>query len=542
MPFPLLILSLLPALPQASPYLITQVQGPAHAEYLIVAADTLAEGCDPLLTYRKAQGRSVGLVRFGDVCQAYGSGRPDPEALIAFLKHAYTDWQTRYVLLVGRARDPAGPFIPMRLEQSGYYSTQVLSTQTLTTDYAYATLGGEDIKLHVGRFPVGTPEELAALINKTIGYETRSAPGPWQRKLTLVTGKLGVSPMVDAMVETVFTKLMQESLPPAYGVEVACAQPQSIYCPYPPDFNREAVRLLNDGALAYVYVGHANEHSLQDLPWQGRSYPILSERDLPRVNVTNGLPLVVALACSTGNIAAVPTIGEKMIALPTGPVAFLGASTICQPYGSALLGRALITTLFAPKRGTVGEADRTIGAALDEAKRRCVAPDDSPFRKQVDTFAAMVQGMPSLPGMRHDVVRHYSLLGDPALVLRLPSELPLTVERSPDGKLRVTGRAPFADGAVEVTLESALGKSARPLKVLPPDDSPDIAAAMSERWHTANDRVFTRVTVPVQGGSFRAELAAPADLPPASYVVRAFAWSPTAAAAGAQIIPVPAKP
>ena len=39
MPLPLLILSLLPALPHASPYLITQVQGPARAEYLIVAAD-----------------------------------------------------------------------------------------------------------------------------------------------------------------------------------------------------------------------------------------------------------------------------------------------------------------------------------------------------------------------------------------------------------------------------------------------------------------------------------------------------------------------
>ena len=541
MPFPLLILSLLPALPQASPYLINQVQGPARVEYLIVAADALADGCDPLLTYRHGQGRSVGLVRFGDVCQAYGSGQPDPEALLAFLKHAYAAWQTRYVLLVGRARDPAGPFIPMRVEKSGYYSTQILSDPTLTTDYAYATLGGEDIKLHVGRFPVGTPEELATVINKTIGYETRSPPGPWQRKLALVTGKLGFSPTVDAMVETTFTRLMQESLPPAYGVEVACAQAQSIYCPYPPDVNRETVRLLNDGALAFVYVGHGNRVSLQDVAWQGRDYPTLSTRDLPNVNIAAGQPFMIALACSTGDIAAGPTLGEGMIELPAGPVAYLGASSICQPYGNALLGRALIATIFAPKYATLGEANRTIGAALDEAKRRCVAPDDSPLRKQVDTFASMIQGPQSLPGMRQDVVRHYNLLGDPALVLRRPADLPLAVEWAPGGKLRVTGRLPFAAGTAEVTFECALGKCSRPLKALPPEDSPDIEAAMNERWHTANDRVYARVTVPVQDGSIRAELVPPVGIPVGTYFVRALASGQTASAAGSQAIEMPGK-
>jgi hypothetical protein len=536
---PALFGMLLPLM-QPSPCLIADPGGPAQAVYLIVAADAFANDCDALLAHRAAGGLSVGLVRFSDVCRVWG-GRSGPDALVACLSHARTDWGTRFVLLVGDAAGPPERAIPFRVEPAAYVSDRFVTSRELAHDWDYATLGGPEPVLHVGRFPVRTSEELAVMIGKTIAYETRVPAGEWQARLRFVAGPYG-DPTIDRALETQFAQLVSEGIPPSYDVEIAYANPASPYCPFPPSFHQNAMRMLNEGSLLYCYIGHGSERGLDELTWKKQTYPFLEASQVGEVTVSAGLPVMVVIACCT---AALDTpggdcLGAALMKRPAGPVALIGSTRICQPYGNALLGRYLAGTVFSPQYPTLGEA-------FTEALRRTLAPDTSESRRQVDFLAAVLQGGQALPQIRHDTVRHYLLLGDPALVLRRPLPLTgLTATLEGDG-VRIQCPVPSGRGALHswqvcVSLRGPSDRSARPLPPAPAPDAPDFPATMMARYRAANDRTFAAQTLTLDRGALNVKLPLPADWPSGAVFARAVVWNDKTAAANTVRLVCPAPP
>ena len=525
---------LLPVL-QPAPHLIADPAGPAQAAYLIVAAEAFAGGCDALLAHRRNEGLSVGLVRFSDVCRA--SGVPaGPDALVAFLKHAHDDWGTRFVLLVGDAVGPADRVIPCCVEPAAYTDPRFLHSPDVAHDWGYATLGGAEPVLRVGRFPVQTADELAVMIGKTLAYETTAPAGEWQARLRFLAGPFGGDPMIDRILEAQFTKMIAEGLPPAYDLEVAYASPTSPYCPTPPLFHDNAMRMLNEGSLLYCYVGHGSRTGLDTIRWNGRTYPFLTAGQVGEVAVTAGLPVMAAFACWTAALDSPggDCIAEALMKRPAGPVALIGSTRICQPYGDVLLGRALIGTVFAPQAATLGEA-------FTEALRRVVAPDTSPARQQLDALAAMVQGAPALEPIRRDTVRHYLLLGDPALKLRRPEALAgLTAALEAEG-VRVQCPAP-AGAEARVSLQVPVGACARPLPAVPAANAPGFAEAMMARYRAANDRTLAAATPAVEDGGINVVLPLPDERPAGPVLARVLTWHGQTAAAGATPVAVPGVP
>ncbi len=525
------------ALPAAaSDYLVTDFTAQRTAEYLMVVADDFADDCDALLAHREAQGRSVSLVRLSDIRRATGDQAPIPLAIVQFLKAAHEHWQTRFVLLVGDARGESGRSIPMSAEPASYYSPKFLSEQELVTDYYYSALGGEQPVLHVGRFPADTRDELATMIAKTIAYETAQAHGPWQRKLSFLAGKAGFGELVDAVIESQFTQIVLGDIPPEYDIEIAHARTASNYCPFPPRFNANAVKLLNEGSLFYVYVGHGTRTGCDDIEWQGEKYPIFDSASLPLIDIPNGLPVMAVIACDTARIdsAKGDSIGEEILKLPRGPVAYLGSTRICQPYGNALLGRGLVRAAFASELVTLGEV-------MDRARSEVLSEDDSPFRKQADAMAGMLQGAESPAKMRRDVVRHYNLLGDPALVLQRPgADVTLEASQQPDGSWRVKGTTGLAEGEAIVTFEAPRNRFAGPLPELPSEGAGGLGEAMAARYRAANDKRLTRAQVLVEGGTFATTLEFPEALAPGHYAIKAFAWHENEASAGALSVTIDA--
>jgi hypothetical protein len=529
----LLPLLLFLRLPQESPYLIKDLDAGRKVDYLVVAAKGLAGDCDALLAHREKGGYRVGLVTY----EAAVGEKPGADALAAFLKKAREEWGTSYVLLVGDARGEAGFAIPMREEEGGYFSEKFMSEKELATDFAYAALGGEEPALHVGRFPADTKDELATMIAKTIAYETSMKPGPWQRRIAFITGEAGFDPMVDRMIEAQFTKIVSENIPACYDIEVAYAQTASKYSPYPPRFNENALRMLNEGALFYVYVGHGSRDGCDTIVWQKKGYPILEAKNAKEVDVKAGLPVMVVIACSTGFVDARSgdCLGEDFLRVKNGPVAFLGGSRVTQPYGNALLGKELVASVFASER-------RTLGAAISEAKRRILAADDSAFRRTADAMAGQIQGKDALEPMRKDVVRHYNLLGDPALVLQRPPD-DLKVEtlgiEEAGKKLTAKAKAPFAEGKAIVTFECARDKFTKEIPRIPSPSKPEYEEKITERYWLANEKAFTRMEVAVKEGGIEAEFTLPEKLPAGTYYVKVFAWSEKApAAAGAAAVKI----
>jgi hypothetical protein len=353
------------------------------------------------------------------------------------------------------------------------------------------------------------------MAEKTVEYETSIEAGRWQKRIAFIAGEGGFGAAVDAMIENQFTTLVAEQIPAPYDVEVAYAKASSKYGFYPPKFNEQALRLINGGALFVVYAGHGLRSSFDDVGYKGFVYPILEKKDAKRVEVRSGLPIMVVLACNTGEYDSTfgDSIGEELVKRPRGPVAFIGGTRVTQPYGNALLGQKLVRQAFDPRRETLGEV-------LSSAKEALFEKDDSALRLQADTLAALVQGPGSLEPMRKDVVRHYNLLGDPALALRRPGD-EIGIEdpgpARPGRALAVRGTAP--DGPVEVTFEVRRDRFYHPTDLV----GEGVEEQMTRRYANANNKVVAHVRAESRGGAFETELALPADLKPGRYVVKAWA-------------------
>src|SRR6185436_2283799 len=149
--------------------------------------------------------------------------------------------------------------------------------------------------------------------------------------------------MIDDVLERHFNAVVSGKIPMAYDIETAYAKPTSKYCFFPPKFGANAIRMLNDGALFFAYVGHGFRGGFDDVRYKDEDYPILESKNVTQIEVKDGLPIMVVIACSTGEFDA-PThcIGEAIFKRRRGPVAFIGGSRVTQPYGNGLLGTKLV--------------------------------------------------------------------------------------------------------------------------------------------------------------------------------------------------------
>ncbi|NSW57682.1 MAG: hypothetical protein HPY44_16850 [Armatimonadetes bacterium] len=513
----------------ASPHLITDLDSPRHVDYLIIAADHLAHACAPLLEHRQACGYGVGLVPLSAIAGAQSGPPESTVALTRFIARARHDWGVRFLLLVGDAAGPPGQFVPMVVTPSGYYSTEFLSDRDVATDYDYAA--GEDglPALHIGRLPADTPDELASMVHRIIEYETSLPAGDWQARVSFVVGRAGFSEFIDAVLESQFTQILTADLPGRYQVSLLHGNASSPLCPYPPQFLRETLDMLNAGSLFFVYVGHGRQDELDDVHWSGGRAPILRVRDLAGISIREGAPVMAVIACDTAKIddASTDSLGEQVLKRPAGPVGYIGSTRICQPYGNALLGRGLVQAAFSQENATLGEI-------LDAARRIVLEPDASPFRQQADAMAGMVQGPQNLPGMRRDVVRHYVLLGDPATRLRFPASLQEFQVRPEADRVLVNGRASISTATGKVTLSRPMSSAMSGTR-----DEPATREGYEARYRAASRFVIAESAIAAPQGRFSVSLRLDQPLSPGTYTIRASIWDDSRCEIGSVTFDVP---
>jgi len=156
-----------------------------RADYLLVSPRAFLAAAQPLLGLRESQGLRTKAVAIEDVYQQFGFGEESPDALKAFLAHAYHYWQPpspRYVLLLGDATyDPKDYLktgvvnrIPPLMVTTSYLWT--------ASDPAYAAVNGDDSlpDLALGRLPAETLDEARTMIDKIVTFESqgRDLTGP----------------------------------------------------------------------------------------------------------------------------------------------------------------------------------------------------------------------------------------------------------------------------------------------------------------------------------------------------------------------------
>jgi hypothetical protein len=408
------------------------------------------------------------------------------------------------------------------------------------SDNPYACLGtGEIPDLMVGRLPADNIAELKTMVDKFIAYETNLKPGAWRRKMNFIAGEGRFGPIFDSLLEGIFVEILSRELPYTFDVTVTYAQPESPYCYVFSEFSDKVIERLNEGCLVFTYVGHGSPRSLDDLYFNGQRFPIFRSEEARKADVGVGNPLMIVIACSTGYFddARYDCLGEEVIKTAKGPIAFIGASRVSQPYSNAILGLEFIHALFKQDNENVTSAPkcRTIGELFREAKRAVVEDSNKEIRQQLEQLREAIRILPPNKAAKQcrEQMLLYNLFGDPASRLAfIEDSVELTIPEKPAGikggtSFKVEGKCPaIKTGSAILTLECERRKIIFPVKKVKDPTNPKMAKRLRTNYANANNKVIVRIdSTAIADGRFVETIAVPAGTHAGTYYVKCYAAS-----------------
>jgi len=338
------------------------------ADMVIVTTDALASSMKPLTRLHSREGLSTKLVDVEDLYDEFGYGEESAGALKAFLAYARAKWSPapRFVLLGGDGSlDPRG-YLGSEGAAAGVIPVQLVDTETIETasDSWFADTDNDfrpDFAL--GRFPVQTRDEARALVAKTVAY----ASAKRSRSLVIAADQPDAS---DFDFPRAATRLAALAPKGAQVTRIDRANPGS---------KAALLAAINEGPSVLNYIGHGSV----DL-WRGG---LLTSADALGLSNANHPVFFIPMTCLNGYFQdpKLDSISEAMLKARGGAVAAWASSGETYPDTQAEMNRHLYRALFSS--GVPGR----IGTA---------------------TVSAMA------PILDKDVLRTWTLLGDPAAVLR----------------------------------------------------------------------------------------------------------------------------
>lgn len=374
---------------------------PEGADYVVVTHARFETALAPLLDHRAAQGLRTALVETEAIYDHFGDGRMDPQAIKAFLSHAYANWAgdpLTYVLLVGDATyDPRSyqvesnpTFLPAYLDDVDPWMGET------ATDHWYADLTGDELPdLRLGRLPVNTADEAAAVVEKIVAYEAHPLPERWNDQLLFgadnpsTAGHHHVDS--DSEYETYATPAYGYRGTRVYFSEMAGEPHLYTQASAAQD---ALVAALNQGALLYTYFGHASWHQEAVLETDGLA-PLFHVDHISRLDNQRRWPVVLHMTCFTGRYVHPEgdTLDESLLrAEGVGAVGVWGSSGNGLAPGHGVLHRTFYQSVF--DSGDDEQPD--LGASIHAALAALYADD-----------------------VYRDLIYTYHLFGDPAMRLNM---------------------------------------------------------------------------------------------------------------------------
>jgi hypothetical protein len=398
-----------------------------QTDYLMIAHRRLIDAIQPLATFHRENGLEVDVVDVEDVYDEFNHGIIDPTALRQFISHAYHQWARpapRFVLLVGDAswdtkntevddrnyanwvdlRTQQGERFGARkvqvyAEKSALNHRQLIPTWNFTShqghsasDNYFVAVDGDDHApdLAIGRFPLVEPEEVAAVVHKTISYARQSRTDPWRRNSLWITNESDVFQRTSDFL----AMFLAERGFSASKVYPSADEADNVH------HQGTLQDQLNNGQLIVHFLGHGGRHIWRTGPPDYRkNHDLFTLDHVAALEPTQRLSFILSMTCYSGPFdhPNQDSIGEMFLRVPErGAVGVFAASWRNSP--SRSFSEAILEELSVP--------GVPVGEALMRAK----------------------QGTKS-----RTLVETYNLLGDPAIPLALPTgRVQLTVEENGD--------------------------------------------------------------------------------------------------------------
>lgn len=349
-----------------------------RADYILITSRSFLGSVAPLLQWHKNAGLRVKAVAVEDIYNEFNHGIFHPSAIKEFLQAACNNWQKpapTYVLLVGDAngdyRDYQGTgkknIVPPHLS--------ITEGLGLTPDDGwYVSFGADAIlpSLLIGRLSANTPEAAAQVAEKVIAYEETVGYQP--RAALFVADNDEFS--FEFINEELITSL-PDGLSPRRVYLSRAASPASA--------RASIINRINSGMLITNYVGHGNAFY-----WSAEK--IFQDSDVALLNNPGKLTFVTSFDCYNGFFAhpSKYSLGELFVITPgKGAIGSFAPSGTGYPWEHDILAKALFSSVF-------HEGDSIMGSFTTKAK--------------IDAYAS---------GVTPDLLKCYSLIGDPASRLRV---------------------------------------------------------------------------------------------------------------------------
>lgn len=387
------------------------------ADYIVITHPNFLAAAQELAAHRAGQGLRTAVVRVDDLYDEFNGGMLSPDAIRAFLLHAYTNWQPPaplYVVLLGdgnqdykdNLQSGAVNYVPPRMVATDDYG------QVPSDNWYAAIVGGDALPdLLIGRLSAETPAQAQAIVAALIDYE--AAPRP-------TTPAPGGALFVADDGETAFEWLSEYligRLPPTWTPTRSYAR---LYTT--PTMAEDIINHILAGQTWVNYSGHGNYYRWGSYVANGVGHRILTEADTDALATAPIRPFYTILNCLNGFFSIpsntiVPPYDEAMAeALQrNGAIAVWADSGFGYTSGQYLISGHLMDVM-------IRDDIWNLGAATTEAKLRTVA-QSSYWVRMVETFI---------------------LFGDPVTTLNAPPNPPVVKTTLPaDAAVAVDPVAPI---------------------------------------------------------------------------------------------------
>ena len=379
---------------------------------IIPASGKLALQAERLKAIHEAKdSMRVRIVSADELYHEFSSGTPDANAYRRYMKMLYDRAKTeedmpRYLVLFGDGawdnrmlssnwqQETPDDFL-LCYESDNSYS----KTDCYVSDDYFCLLDdneGDNMiqtdkpDVAVGRFPVRTASEAAVMVDKIEQYMNNEHAGAWQNMVCVIGDDGNENQhMKDAHAVASLVEEMHPALQVKRVMWAAYPRTSSATGNRYPDVTRLLQQQMNSGALVMNYSGHGGPHSFS------HEY-VLTLQDF-KSTVSTHLPLWVTASCDImpfdgqeENIGEAAILNDK-----GGAVAFFGTTrTVYQSY-NRIMNLAFTRYVFSSDQ----HGQISIGEAARLAKNELI-------QTGTDRTANKLQ---------------YTLLGDPALKLALPT-------------------------------------------------------------------------------------------------------------------------
>ena len=388
------------------------------ADYILITHADFLDAAQRLAAYRRQyRGRNakdrfdnmrVAVVNVEDIYDEFSFGISQPEAVQAFLRYAYANWQKPAPTFVGLLGDAS---LDPNFYMLGSNKRNFIFTigNPVSDNRLVCFDGPEDFlpDMFIGRLSAETPEQAQTLVDKIVAYE-RAAIGDWNKTFIFLNG--GINSFEQGTFrqqsESLIAKNIEAAPVRGRAVRIYKTTPDRVLGELRP----EIISAIDAGASMMTFSGHAASQN-----WE----LMFVNADVADLRNREAQPFIASMTCHTARFANADlnSFGEAFVRpLDKGAIAFWGTAG----FGFSFQDGVLLDSLYASfARDTV----RYVGVATTLAKIG--------LWKAFGNFSINI-----------NTIDQYTLLGDPALQLALPTAPDLTI--TPAG-IAVTPSAPTED-------------------------------------------------------------------------------------------------